>query len=160
MAFFQGCEKTDDGTYSAPITLYERVGGRWAMSGLTEVDEVAKANVLTPVEEDLTNRFNFKSFVISLNVDSSFQPTTYSVAGTAPELFASSGYWKLDEPYVHADQTASNILLYSDEAKTQLTDILAVVTLPGTKNVLDFSLARIDNGAAYVTYAYKLKHVN
>jgi hypothetical protein len=160
MAFFQGCEKTDDGTYTAPITLYEKIGGTWAMTSITEVDEVAKASKLTPVEVTLTSKFNFKSFAIALNVDSSFQPTTFAVTGTAPELFATGGYWELDEPFVHADQTTSNILLYSDEAKTQLTDKLTVLTLPGTKSILDFSLIRLDNGTPYVSYVYKLKSAN
>jgi Domain of unknown function (DUF5004) len=160
MAFFQGCEKTDDGTYTAPITLYEKIGGKWALNSITEVDEVAKVNNLKPVEEVLTTRFKFTSFAISLHVDSSYQPTTYEVTGSAPELFANNGYWKLDEPFVHADQTSSNILLYSDEAKTQLTDVLTIVTLPGTKNLLDFTLTRMDNGTPFVSYAYKFRHVN
>jgi hypothetical protein len=160
MAFFLGCEKTDDGTYTAPITLYEKIGGNWKMYFLTQVDEVAKVNNLQPVEVDLTSHFNFRTFLISLNVDSSFQPTTYAVTGSVPELFAASGYWKLDEPYVHADQTATNILLYSDEAKTLLTDKLAVVTLPGTKKLLDFSLTRMDNGTPFVSYVYELKPAN
>jgi hypothetical protein len=165
MAFFQGCEETDDGTYTAPITLYERIGGTWAMTSLTQVDEVAKASNLKPVEETLTNKFTFKSFVITLNVDTlSFQPTTYVVSGTAPELFATSGYWQLDEPYYHADQTASKILLYSDEACTQQTDKLTVVTIPiaetGTKAVLELSLTRYDNGSPFVSYVYKLKPAN
>jgi hypothetical protein len=160
MAFFQGCEKTDDGTYTAPITLYERIGGTWALNGLVQVDEVAKVNDLTPVEETLTSKFTFKSFKIALNVDSSFQPTTFEVTGTAPELFATGGYWQLDEPFVHADQTSSNILLYSDEARTQQTDKLTVVTIPGTKALLDFSLTRMDNGSPYVSYVYKLKPAN
>jgi hypothetical protein len=160
MAFFQSCEKTDDGTYTAPITLYEKIGGTWAITSLTQVDEMAKVSNLKPVEVTLTTRFNFKTFVISLNVDSSFQPTTYAVTGTAPELFANSGYWELDEPYFHADQTASNILLYSDAAKTQLTDKLAVVTMPAKKKLLDFSLTRMDNGTPFVSYVYKLKGVN
>jgi hypothetical protein len=160
MAFFQGCEKTDDGTYTAPITLYERIGGTWAINTLTQVDEVAKVNDLTPVEETLTGKFSFKSFKIALNVDSSFQPTTFVVTGTAPELFSTSGYWQLDEPFVHSDQSASNILLFSDEARTQQTEKLTVVTIPGTKALLDFSLTRMDNGTPYVSYVYKLKSVN
>jgi len=160
MAFFQGCEKTDDGTYTAPITLYERIGGTWALTSLTQVDEVAKASNLKPVEMILTNRFNFKTFKISLNVDSSFQPTTFAVTGTAPELFAAGGYWELDEPYVHSDQTSSHILLYSDEARTLLADKLTVVTIPGTKKLLDFALTREDNGTPYVSYVYKLKPSN
>jgi hypothetical protein len=160
MAFFQGCEKTDDGTYTAPITLYERIEGTWAMTAVTQVDEVAKINNLKPTEMTLTSRFNFKSFIITFHVDSSFQPTTYEVTGSVPELFAPSGYWKLDEPFVHADQTSSHILLYSDEARTQLTDELTVVSIPGTKSVLEFSLTRMDNGSPYVSYDYKLKSAN
>jgi len=165
MAFFQGCEKTDDGTYTAPITLYERIGGTWSITGLNQVDEVAKATNLTPVEMTLSSRFNFRTFKIALNVDSaSFQPTTYAVTGTAPELFATSGYWQLDEPYYHADQSTSNILLYSDEARTQLTDKLTVIAIPiaetGSKAALELSLTRYDNGSPFVSYVYKLKRAN
>jgi hypothetical protein len=158
MSFPQGCELTDDGTYTAPITLYERIPGTWKLSAITQVDEVAKANSQKPTEKTLTGKFNFRTFIITLNVDSSsMQPTTYSVAGTAPELFPNSGYWQLDEPYYHADQSATNILLFSDEARTQQTDKLMVMTIPGDKANLDFSLTRNDNGSPYVTYVYKLK---
>ncbi|OFY47232.1 MAG: hypothetical protein A2Y87_04065 [Bacteroidetes bacterium RBG_13_46_8] len=164
MAFFQGCEETDDGIFTAPITLYEKIGGTWKMNGIIQVDEVAKATNLKPVEMTLTNKFTFKSFVIALNVDSSFQPATFAVTGTAPELFSTSGYWQLDEPYYHADQTASNILLFSDEARTQQTDKLTVVKIPaaktGAKAVLELSLTRMDNGSPYVSYVYNLKPAN
>jgi hypothetical protein len=158
IAFLQGCEKTDDGTYTAPITLYESIPGTWVMNTLTQVDEFAKANALKPVEKTLTSKFSFKSFKIALNVDSSsMQPTTFAVTGKAPELFATSGYWQLDEPFYHADQTSTNILLYSDEARTQQTDKLTVITYPGKKAELEFSLTRMDNGSPYVSYKYKLK---
>ncbi|MBN1415100.1 MAG: DUF5004 domain-containing protein [Bacteroidales bacterium] len=160
MAFMQGCEKTDDGTYTAPITLYEKIGGSWSMTTLTQIDEVAKVNALKPDEIAMTSHFNFRSFVISLNVDSSFLPTTYEVAGSAPELFAPSGYWELDDPFVHADGTSTNIFLYADEAKTQLTDKLIVLAIPGKTNVLEFSLTRSDKGSPYVTYEYRLKPAN
>jgi len=160
MAFFQGCEKTDDGTFTAPITLYERIGGIWATTSITEVDEVAKASSLTPVEETLTTKFNFKSFVIALNVDAAFHPTTFEVTGNAPELFATSGYWQLDEPFVYADQTSSTILLFSDEARTQQTEKLTITTIPGTKAILEFSLTRYDNGTPFVSYVYLLKPAN
>jgi hypothetical protein len=140
--------------------LYEKIGGTWAITGITQVDEVAKASSLSPVEETLTTKFNFKSFVIALNVDASFQPTTFEVTGKAPELFASSGYWQLDKPFVHADQTSSNILLFSDEARTQQIEKLTITTIPGTKDVLEFSLTRMDNGSPFVSYVYKLKPGN
>jgi hypothetical protein len=167
IAFFQACEETDDGTYTAPITLYEIINGTYSLTDITEWDEVAKVNNLTPTDQSIASKFNFKTFKITFNVDSSgssYQPTTYSVTGTAPELFPNSGYWQLDEPFYHADQTTSSILLFSDEACTQQTDKLTVTSFPSDlkplKRVLEFSLTRYDNGVPFVTYAYELKPSN
>jgi hypothetical protein len=151
------CNKTDDGTYTAPITLYEKIGGTWKISSVKEIDEFAKARSLKPDEVLLLSKFNFNTFVITLAVDENLQPTTYSVAGNSPQLFEPTGYWKLDYSFPHTDNNPTKIQLFSDVAKTQLTDELIVSAIPGAKNVLQFNLTRQSNGVPYVTYQYALK---
>jgi len=154
---FWGCNETDDGTYTEPISLYEKIGGAWKISGIKEIDEIAKASSMKPDEITLTSKFNFSTFVITLSVDENFNPTTYEVKGSAPELFKSSGYWELDYPYPNPDNISTKILLYSDEAKTLLTDKLIVTSIPGAKATMQFNLQRLSGGIPYVTYQYSLK---
>jgi hypothetical protein len=151
------CNKTDDGTYTKPITLYEKIGGKWKISSLKEVDEIAKASSIKPNEVLLLSKFNFTSFVITFSVDENFEPTTYLVEGTAPNLFEPAGYWKLDYPFPHTDNVSTKIQLFSDQEKTQMTDELVVSAIPGAKNVLSFNLTRKSNGIPFVTYQYAFK---
>jgi hypothetical protein len=58
---FVGCNETDDGTYTDPITIYEKMGGTWRLTKLLEVDEIAVASSLKPDEITLTNQFDFKT---------------------------------------------------------------------------------------------------
>jgi len=154
---FISCNKTEDGTYTAPISLYEKIGGTWKTTSVKEVDEIAKASSIKPDEVVLTNKFSFSTFVITLSVNEAFEPTTYEVTGTAPNLFEPAGYWKLDYPFPHADNNSTKILLYSDEARTQLTDELIVSAIPGAKSALSFNLTRRSDGVPFVTYQYVLK---
>jgi hypothetical protein len=154
---FISCNKTDDGTYTAAITLYEKIGGTWKITSIKEVDEIAKASSIKPNEVLLLSKFNFTTFVISLAVDENSEPTTYTVEGTAPNLFEPTGYWKLDNPFPHTDNISSKIQLFSDQAKTQMTDELVVSAIPGVKNVLQFNLVRKSNGIPFVTYQYAFK---
>lgn len=157
MQLFWGCNETDDGVYTDPITLYEKIGGTWKLTAVKQIDEIAKAASIKPDEMNLTTKFNFSSFVISLAVDSSYNPTTYEVRGDAPALFNSTGYWELDYPFPHPDNIATKILLYSDAEKTKLTDKLIVTSIPGAKNTMQFNLQRLSEGTPYVTYQYSLK---
>lgn len=157
MQFITGCYKTDDGTYTDPITIYEKLGGKWGLTKLTEVDEIAVASSLKPDNVVLTSKFNFKTFTITLNVDENFQPTSYLVEGSAPELFAKSGYWKLNNPFPNTDGTAVKIQLFSDEAKTAMVDELSLSALPGARATMEFNLTRESNGLPYVTYTYAVK---
>lgn len=154
---FVGCYKSDDGTYTDPITIYEKIGGTWGLTKITQVDEIAVASSLDPDDFVLTNEFNFKTFTITLNVDETFNPTTFEVGGSAPELFIKTGYWELSSAFPTTDASAIRILLYTDEAKTQLADELSVTTLPGSKSTLEFKLTRSSNGTPYVSYQYALK---
>lgn len=157
MQFITGCYKTDDGTYTDPITIYEKVGGSWKLTKLTEVDQIAVASSIKPDNFVLTNEFDFKTFVITLNVDDNFQPTSFQVDGSAPELFTKSGFWKLSNPFPNTDGTAVKIQLYSDEAKTNLVDELSLAALPGARATMEFNLNREVNGLPYVTYQYAVR---
>jgi hypothetical protein len=159
LALALGCEKVDDGNYVRPLTIYEKIMGKWSLTSVKQVDEIALAGGVKPNELDLTTKFTFKTFKITLNVDSTneVKPTTYLVEGTAPALFNAQGYWDLDKPYSHTDGTVSKLYLYSDEAKTTLTNEIDVVTVPGTKAVLGLKLIRSDNGTPFLSYTYSLK---
>lgn len=157
MQFFTGCYKTDDGTYTDPITIYEKMGGKWGLTKITQVDEIAKASSIKPDNMVLTTQFNFKTFTITLNVDEQFQPTTFVVEGNAPELFLKSGYWSLSNPYPNTDGTAVKIQLYTDESRTNMADALNIASLPGTRATMEFNLTRESNNLPYVTYQYAVK---
>ncbi len=160
IALIQGCELTDDGSYSEPVTLYEKINGVWTLTSIKQIDEIAKVNAVKPDEMVLTSMFEFNSFSIALNVDVSMQPTTYEVRGNAPELFSRNGYWELDKPFTRADGNANKIRLYSDEAKTMLTDELIITTIPAKTKVLEFKLVRYDGTIPYVSYVFKCKPAN
>jgi hypothetical protein len=151
------CNKTDDGSSVSPITLYEKVSGKWAMVSVAEVDEIAVAHADQLTTIDLTPKFNYTTFKLLLNVDAAGNPTSYEVQGDVPELFSKAGFWKLDYPFPHTDASSSKILLYSDTAKTQLTNELVVTTIPGSKKLLEFKLTRVANQIPYLSYQFSLK---
>lgn len=140
------CSTVDDGSYVAPITLYEKIGGTWALNSMTQTDEGTSATV------SLTNALEFDTFVIRLQTDSENRPTTFSVEGRAPKLLPLSGNWSMDYDFTKSDGTASRILLEADGKTTALT----VTALPGSDNKLGFRLTRRANGQALVSYTYGL----
>ncbi|MCX7987528.1 MAG: DUF5004 domain-containing protein [Bacteroidales bacterium] len=155
-----GCEEQEDGSYVPPITRYELIHGTWKLQTIKMTDELAKANNTKPVEMNLTKEFNFTSFVIALNVDSSsgeIKPTTFEVTGNAPALFATSGYWDMDTPFARSDGMPSKVKLFADEAKTQLLDELELITVPGKDVVLELRLVRYSEGNPYLSYVYRLR---
>jgi hypothetical protein len=158
--FFTGCEKTDDGSYADPITLYEKLPGTWNLTGLKLVDEIARANSMEPYELEIRTQFGFSSYTLTLHIDSSYQPTTYEVASTAPELFPASGYWDLDIPFTHTDGTPSVLYFYADEARMQETGQVKITSLPGARSEMEFSLTRSDAGTPYASYVYKFRRAN
>ncbi|MDH6304584.1 hypothetical protein M2459_001319 [Parabacteroides sp. PF5-5] len=157
---FAACNDTDDGSYVAPITTYEKIKGTWALKSLKQVDEIAAANSQKPSEMTLTDQFGFSSFTIALNVDGNNEPTNYSVGGNAPQLFAKEGYWELDYPFPNTDATPNNIILYSDAGKTQVTGRLAITATPGGTQTLEFKYTRKTKGVAFVSYVYQLSPAN
>ncbi len=161
--FYYGCQKTVDGSYAAPITIYEKVSGTWVMNatkGLLQDDEIAKANSESVTQMDLTDKFTFASFTITFNVDANNKPTTYSVGGTAPQLLPASGYWDLDYPYPSTVGNPSQIYLFSDASKSTKTSTLSILTIPGSDKTLQFKLSRKINGVPFVSYTYKLSLQN
>ncbi|NDV94688.1 DUF5004 domain-containing protein [Dysgonomonas sp. 521] len=156
MFSFAACNDTDDGSYVAPITTYEKIKGDWKLTSVKQIDEVAKANSQSPSEMVLTSQFDFSTFTIKLNVDANNEPTDYAVGGNAPAIFAKAGYWKLAYPFPSTDGAASIIYLYSDAAKTAKIGELAITATPGATDVLELKLTRKTKGVAFVSYVYRL----
>ncbi len=137
------CASTDDGSYVAPITQYEKIGGNWILNSITQTDESTISTM------DLTSVFNFNTFGISLNLDSDKNPSTFEVIGSAPAIIPVSGTWKLAKPYVNSDGSSAKIIL-NDNVD------LTVTAVPGTKSVLEYKLTRKTNGVAFISYTYNL----
>jgi hypothetical protein len=154
---FAGCEPvTEDGDHADPITLYEKIGGKWTLSNLRQVDETALAAGISPNEINLFAQFQFGTLAIELTTENNL-PTTYQVTGDAPELFPNVGYWKLNIEFPSADGTPPQILLYSDEAKTSQVGKLSIVSIPGARDEMELKLTRTTQGISFVSYLYTLK---
>lgn len=140
------CSTVDDGSYIDPISLYEKIGGKWVLNSITQIDETNNKNLT------LTDKLDFDTFVILLNVDENHQPTTFSVEGKAPALLPITGTWMLDHPFTKSDGSATQILLLSKDAKAALT----VTVLPGANNIMEYKLTRKVKGLPYTSYTYNL----
>jgi hypothetical protein len=157
MLSFWGCDPvTDDGSFVDPITLYEKVGGKWNLTDIRQVDEIAKAAGISPNEMGLYAQFSFGSLSIELNTEDN-QPGSYQVTGDAPELFPNNGFWQLDTEFPYANGTAPKILLYSDAAKTTKIGELSITSVPGAKQEMELRLTRTAKGVPFVSYVYSLK---
>ena len=150
------CTDTNDGVYVAPISISEKIQGSWAAISVKQIDEIAKTNGQTPTDLSLTTKFNFSTFRILLNVDENNNPTNYQISGTSPVLLPTSGYWDLAHLFPNTDTTPSQIILYSDAAKTQKTTTLEITGTPGSVKILEFRFTRKANGVAFVSYIYRL----
>ncbi|WP_335964777.1 DUF5004 domain-containing protein [Galbibacter sp. PAP.153] len=157
---FWGCNKTDDGSYTTPITLYEKVGGSWSLKSLKMVDEFAKANEIKPDEQNLESFFNYQDFKLLLNVDQTMNPTSYKVEGNVPPLFEPSGYWELSSPFQPTTANAVRIKLYSDASKSKLTEELRLTSIPGSTSDMQVQLVRSSEGTAYLSYIFNLTATN
>lgn len=151
---------TDDGTYTDPITLYEKVSGEWTLSRLKQTDEIAKANGGRVTEMDLSGQFGFDTFGIQLATDSQNRPTTFTVTGSAPALIPVSGYWDLSSDFQSWTGTPVELRFYSDAARTTRTGSVSVTSVPGTAASLELTLTRKSNGQAFVSYSYTLIPAN
>lgn len=155
-----GCTETDDGSFTPPITVYEKIPGTWQLLSLKLVDETARAAGIKPDEIVLTEQFNFETFSVTLEVDADLKPTTYSVTGNVPELLAPEGYWSTDSEFPMTDGTPVKISLYSDAARTQLTNQLSITAMPGASAEMELKLTHTSNQVAYATYVYRLFHAD
>jgi hypothetical protein len=140
------CSTTDDGSYAAPISLYEKIGGKWVLNSLVQTDETTGKTMT------LTGKLDFDTFVIHLDTDDEGAPTTFSVEGKAPVLLPTSGTWSLDRPFTKSDGTATQILLKGGEGAATLT----VTAVPGATRVMEYKLTRKTGGQAYTSYTYNL----
>src|SRR5690606_26497982 len=157
---FWGCNQLDDGSYTAPITLYEKVEGSWSLSNLKMVDEIAKNNGIKPDDQNFEQLFNYSQFEIQLLIDSGFTPTSYEVVGEVPPLFAPKGYWELSSAFQPTTSDPVRVKLFKDAAKTQLLDELLLMAIPGTNATMQLQLVRRSGGAAYVSYVFNLTQTN
>jgi len=155
-----GCNEPDDGTYTSPITIYEKIDGEWGLTSLKMVDEVAKAAGTEPNEQSLSGFFNYEDFKIKFNVDGNNQPTTYEVVGDVPSLFPATGYWQLSTPFQQTNASAARILLFSDAQKSQKTEELRLTSVPGSTGEMELQLVRSSNGTPFVSYVFKLTATN
>lgn len=143
---FTGCSTVDDGDYTAPITLTEKVGGKWVLNSVVQTDE-SNARAKT-----LTDLLDFDTFVIILNQDEAGNATTFSVEGNAPRLLPTGGTWQMDYNFTKSDNAASRILLNDGKTETALV----VTAVPGNTKTLEYRLTRKTNGQAFVSYTYNL----
>lgn len=157
---FTACTDTDDGSYIAPITVYEKINGDWKITSVKQVDEIAKANSQSPSEMALTDQFGFSTFNISLDVNADEEPTTYKVGGSAPQFFPSEGYWELDYSFYNTDGSSNIINLFSDAAKTAGIGELRVTSIPGSNRTMELRFTRKSKDVAFVSYVYQLFPLN
>ena len=143
---FTGCSTVDDGSFTAPITLSEKIGGKGVVNSVVQTDE---ANART---KTLTDLLDFDTFVINLNQDEAGNPSTFTVEGSAPLLLPTSGTWKMDYNFTKSDNTPSRLLLNDGKAETALT----VTAVPGNMKTLEYRLTRKTNGQPFVSYTYNL----
>ncbi len=158
--FLSSCQKTDDGSFVEPITIYEKVAGNWYLTSLTMTDEIAKSSSIGLKDMQLISKLGFINFQIELKVNAQNQPESFQILGDSPELFLTSGYWSLDSAFPKTNGEPNYILLYSDVAKTQLVDKLVLTAIPSTTDVLEFKLVREVLGTPFVSYNFSLKPIN
>ncbi|SCY20920.1 DUF5004 domain-containing protein [Flavobacterium caeni] len=155
-----GCNEPDDGSYTAPISIYEKIDGQWNLASVKMVDEVAKANGVEPNEQNLSGFFNYEDFKIRFDVDAAGQPTSYEVLGDVPTLFPANGYYQLSSPFQQPSGSAVRIHLFSDAQKTQKTDELRLTAVPGSAQEMELQLVRTSSGTPFVSYVFRLTASN
>lgn len=144
------CNDTEDGSYVTPITLGEKINGKWMLSSIKQVDETTSKDI------DLSGQLDFMSFSIDLQADEANRPTTFSVSGNAPALLPASGSWDMEYPFTSSEGTPARIFLYNGNDKTQRAAVLTVTAVPGANRILEFKLTRKQKGKAFVSYIYNL----
>lgn len=143
----------DDGSYTAPITMYEKIGGTWNLSQIKQVDEIAVANKTGMTEKDLTD--DFENFTISLNETEGNNPTTFTTSG-APAILPQEGYWKLDRSFQKWDGEPVKIQFFSDSECTKGIGTVSITSVPGSVPTMELTKTRSTNGTPFVSYVYTL----
>ena len=141
-----GCNTVDDGSYTEPIRLYEKIGGKWVLNSMVQTDE-SNAKTMT-----LTNLLDFDTFVIHFDCDATGAPSAFTIDGDAPTLLPVKGTWTLDSPFYKSDGEAVNLTLKGSDASKQLT----ISSVPGATKTLAFKLIRKVNDKPFVSYSYNL----
>ena len=121
---------------TAPITLSEKIGGKWVVNSVVQTDE---ANART---KTLTDLLDFDTFVINLNQDEAGNPSTFTVEGSAPLLLPQVVHGRWITISQKSDNTPSRLLLNDGKAETALT----VTAVPGNTKTLEYRLTRKTNG--------------
>ena len=88
------------------------------------------------------------------------QPSSYEVLGDVPPLFETKGYWELSSAFQQTTGSAVRIYLYSDAAKTLLTDELRLTAVPGSNREMEIQLVRVSGGTAFISYVFKFNALN
>lgn len=143
----------DNGTYTDPITVYEKVSGTWNLSQLKQVDELAVANKSGMTELDLTDAF--ENFSISLNTEGANQPSSFSATG-APAILPTSGYWSLDRSFQNWDGSPVKVQFFSDATRTVKIGEVSITSVPGSVPSMQLTKTRSNNGTPFVSYVYTL----
>lgn len=157
--FLISCDKVDDGSYVTPISLQEKVKGKWILTDVVQIDETAKISGIKPDEINLFNEFGFSSMGLDLDVDGNNSSTTFAVKGDAPSLFATSGYWDINPSFQPASGEAPLLKLYKDQSKQELLDVIQIVSVPGAKETLELKITRYSSKTPFVSYYYTLMPV-
>lgn len=150
--FLSSCS-VDDGTYTDPITMYEKVSGTWNLSQMKQVDELAVANKQGMTELDLTD--DFENFTISLNTEQSNQPSTFTTSG-APAILPTDGYWSLDRSFQNWDGAPVKVQFFSDASRTIKIGEVSITSVPGSVPSMQLTKTRSINGTPFVSYVYTL----
>ncbi|WP_194765651.1 DUF5004 domain-containing protein [Tamlana sp. I1] len=155
-----GCNKSDDGSYVEPITIYEKMQGNWSLLNLKMVDQFAKANAIEPSEQNLSTLFNYDVCTMAFNVDANMEPTSYEISGNVPPIFQLKGYWGLSNAFQQANSGAIQIHLYSDAEKSKITDSLLLTSVPGSNEEMEVQLVRTSGGTPFISYVFSLTSNN
>lgn len=144
---------TEDGVFTQPVTMYEKIGGSWNLSRIKQVDEIAVANKTGMTEVDLTDFF--QTFSISLDETDDLRPSTFSTSG-APGLLPASGYWKLDRAFQNWDGSPVKVQFFNDASFSDKTGEVSITSVPGSVPSMELTLTRSSNGTPFVSYVYTL----
>ena len=112
-SLLSSCNVTEDGSYVAPISINEKIHGKWSLQSLDQTDEI------TMKKMSLTDALQFKTFAITLNATAEGTPSTFTIEGEAPLLLPTSGTWKLDYDYYKSDGSSSRLLLNDGQKKSR-----------------------------------------